>query len=145
GSPQPYTPRPGQPAPYNAPYAAGRSASPQKPPSYATPRGSFAAPGSANPQQRFVPQQQPGQQPPPYGNYPSNQAPPPSGGYSNSAAAMTYARSAAEQAIMMERNKVQLAAAAQNRPSSATPQPSGEVSQDRSATPGSKQNGTPAP
>ncbi|RAH60326.1 hypothetical protein BO85DRAFT_224376 [Aspergillus piperis CBS 112811] len=146
GSPQPYTPRPGQPAPYNAPYTAGRSASPQKPPSYATPRGSFGPPGSANPQQRFVlQQQQPGQQPPPYGNYPSNQAPPPSGGYSNSAAAMTYARSAAEQAIMMERNKVQLAAAAQNRPNSATPQPSGEASQERSATPGSKQNGTPAP
>ncbi|PYH92751.1 hypothetical protein BO71DRAFT_329316 [Aspergillus ellipticus CBS 707.79] len=145
GSPQPYTPRPGQPAPYNAPYGAGRSASPQKPPPYATPRGSYIPPGSANPQQRFVPQQPPGQQPPPYGNYPSNQAPPPSGGYSNSAAAMTYARSAAEQAIMMERNKAQLAAAAQNRPSSATPQPVGEASasQDRSVTPGSKPNGTP--
>ncbi|PWY92400.1 hypothetical protein BO70DRAFT_383961 [Aspergillus heteromorphus CBS 117.55] len=153
GSPQPYTPRPGQPAPYNASYAAGagagagagRSASPQKPPAYATPRGSYIPPGSANPQQRYVPQQQPGQQPPPYGNYPSNQAPPPSGGYSNSAAAMTYARSAAEQAIMMERNKAQLAAAAQHRPSSATPQPVGEgtLSQDRSVTPGGKPNGTP--
>ncbi|PWY84527.1 hypothetical protein BO94DRAFT_101923 [Aspergillus sclerotioniger CBS 115572] len=143
GSPQPYTPRPGQPAPHNAPYAAGRSASPQKPPPYATPRGSYIPPGSANPQQRYMPQQQPGQQPPPYGNYPSNQAPPPSGGYSNSAAAMTYARSAAEQAIMMERNKAQLAAA-QNSTSSTTPQPAGgEASQDRSATPGSKQIGTP--
>ncbi|RAL01688.1 uncharacterized protein BO80DRAFT_473459 [Aspergillus ibericus CBS 121593] len=139
GSPQPYTPRPGQP-----PYAAGRSASPQKPPPYATPRGSYIPPGSANPQQRYMPQQQPGQQPPPYGNYPSNQAPPPSGGYSNSAAAMTYARSAAEQAVMMERNKAQLAAAAQNRPSSTTPQPAGgDGPHDRSATPASKQNGTP--
>ncbi|KAE8352574.1 hypothetical protein BDV28DRAFT_134838, partial [Aspergillus coremiiformis] len=123
-SPQPYTPRPGQPGPYNASYTAGR-----------TPRTPYMTPGSNNPQPRFVPQQQqqPLQpqsqqppQPPPYGNYPS-------------AAAMTYARSAAEQAALMERNRTQLAAHPRQ---SSTPQPTTEGgSQDRSVTPGNKQNG----
>ncbi|KAA8646256.1 hypothetical protein EYZ11_000592 [Aspergillus tanneri] len=122
--------RPGQPGAYSAPYGVGRSASPQKPPSYTAPRTPYMTP-SANPQ-RYMPQQQP----PPYGNYPSNQAPPSSGSYSNSAAAMTYARSAAEQAALMERHKAQL---------SSTPQPPAEQggTQDRSVTPGNKQNGTP--
>ncbi|PYH45430.1 uncharacterized protein BP01DRAFT_295774 [Aspergillus saccharolyticus JOP 1030-1] len=165
-SPQPYTPRPGQAGPYHASQAAGRGASPQKPPyatPTATPRASYSIPpASANPQQapqRYIPQQsqQPHQPPPPPpqqqqqppsqppsqpqshpGSFPSNQAQPQSAGYSNSAAAMTYARSAAEQAVVMDRNKAQLAANIQNRPNSTTPQPSGD-----SATP--KPNGTPAP
>ncbi|KJK64998.1 polyadenylate binding protein types 1 2 3 4 family protein [Aspergillus parasiticus SU-1] len=159
-SPQPYTPRPAQPGAYNASYAAGRSASPQKPASYAAPRTPYMTPGSNNPQQRLIPQQQQQQQPqqqpqpqpqqqqqqqqpPPYGNYPSNQAPPQSAAYSNSAAAMTYARSAAEQAALMERNRTQLAAHARQ---SSTPQPPNEgSSQDRSVTPGNRQNGNPVP
>ncbi|KAI9929026.1 hypothetical protein ASPWEDRAFT_105666 [Aspergillus wentii DTO 134E9] len=143
-SPQPYTPRPGQQAAYNVPYGQGRG-SPQKPPQYATPqaRAQYMTPGSANPSQKYLSQQQ--QQQSQYTNYASNQAPPSSGGYANSAAAMTYARSAAEQAALMDRNKAQLAAH-QSRQSS-TPQPTVENgnSQDRSATPGSKQNGTPVP
>lgn len=143
GSPQQYNPRPGQPAPYNVtPYGPGRSASPQKPPSYVTPRGSFMPPGSTL-QQRFMQHPQPHQQSTPYGNFTPNQTP---NAYSNSAAAMTYARSAAEQAALMDRNKVQLAA--QGSPGG-TPQsqPAGDhrSSQDRSVTPGNKQNGTPVP
>ncbi|KAL4897099.1 hypothetical protein BDV59DRAFT_198525 [Aspergillus ambiguus] len=139
-SPQPYTPRTGQ-AGFNPAYAAGRSASPQKPASYAAPRTPYMTPGSANPQQRYMPQQQQ-QQPPPYGNFPSNQAPTPAGSYSNSAAATIYARSAAEQAVLMERNKRELQLAAQQ---GSTPQPATEQasSQDRSVTPSSRQNGTP--
>ncbi|KAL4926288.1 uncharacterized protein BDV17DRAFT_283413 [Aspergillus undulatus] len=148
GSPQQYTPRPGQQAPYNVtPYGPGRSASPQKPGSYVTPRAPFMPPGS-NPQQRFMQQpQQPHQQPQPYGNYTPNQNP---NTYSNSAAAVTYARSAAEQAALMDRNRVQLAAQGGSA-SPATPQPQQQPpgdhqgSQDRSVTPGSKQNGTPVP
>ncbi|KAL2865769.1 uncharacterized protein BJX67DRAFT_155099 [Aspergillus lucknowensis] len=144
GSPQQYTPRPGQQTPYNAtPYGPGRSASPQKPPAYVAPRATFMAPG-ANPQQRFMqhpPQAQPHQQPQAYGNFTPPQNP---SAYSNSAAAVTYARSAAEQAALMDRNKVQLAAA---QGSPGTPQPQSQVdhrsSQDRSVTPGTKQNGTP--
>ncbi|KAE8152677.1 hypothetical protein BDV25DRAFT_57351 [Aspergillus avenaceus] len=137
-SPQPYTPRPAQPGAYNASFAAARSASPQKQVSYAAPRTPYMTPGSSNPQQRYIPQQ-----PPPYGNYPSNQAPPPSGTYSNSAAATIYARSAAEQAMLMERNRTQLAAQVRQ---SSTPQPPTESgSQDRSVTPGNKQNGNAVP
>ncbi|KAL2829684.1 hypothetical protein BDW59DRAFT_141791 [Aspergillus cavernicola] len=139
-SPQPYTPRPGQAAPFNAtPYGPGRnSASPQKQAAYAAPRAPFIPPGS-NPQQRFMQHPQPHQQPPQYSNYTPNQTP---STYANSAAAMTYARSAAEQAALMDRNKVQLAA-------QGSPQPQGSVdhrsSQDRSVTPSTKQNGTPVP
>ncbi|KAL4882836.1 hypothetical protein BJY04DRAFT_226885 [Aspergillus karnatakaensis] len=152
GSPQQYTPRAGPSTPYNAAqYGPGRSASPQKPPSsYVPPRAPFIPPGSSQQQQqhqqqqqqRFMQPPQPQAQPAPYGNYTPNQTP---STYSNSAAAVTYARSAAEQAALMDRNKVQLAA--QGSPS--TPQPQLSVdhrsSQDRSVTPGSKQNGTPIP
>ncbi|KAL4785701.1 hypothetical protein BJX76DRAFT_324054 [Aspergillus varians] len=146
GSPQQYTPRPGQQTPYNvAPYGPGRSASPQKPPAYVNPRAPFMPSGTNPPQQRFMqhpqPQPQAHQQPPPYANYTPNQNP---NTYSNSAAAVTYARSAAEQAALMDRNKVQLA---QRSPSTPQPQPPAEYrnSQDRSVTPGTKQNGTPLP
>ncbi|KAJ5095396.1 hypothetical protein NUU61_004752 [Penicillium alfredii] len=75
----------------------------------------------------------------------SNQTPS-QGTLPNSAAAATYARSAAEQAALMDRNKAQLAAH-QSRQSPSTPQPQGleaSASQEGSLTPG-KQNGTPVP
>ncbi|CEL07300.1 hypothetical protein ASPCAL10462 [Aspergillus calidoustus] len=141
GSPQQYTPRPGQQTPYNAtPFGPGRSASPQKPGAYTTPRAPFMPP-NANPQQRFMQHPQSGQQPQPYANYAPNQT---LNTYSNSAAAVTYARSAAEQAALMDRNKVQLAA--QSSPGTPQSQPADHASsQDRSVTPGAKQNGTPVP
>ncbi|KAL4810275.1 hypothetical protein BDV18DRAFT_55505 [Aspergillus unguis] len=140
GSPQQYASRPGQAAPYNVSFAAGRSSSPQKQPSYVAPRAPFM-PSSSNPQQRFMQPQQ-SQTPQQYaGNYTPNQTP---NAYSNSAAAMTYARSAAEQAALMDRNRVQLAA--QGSPSTPQSQPAdNRGSQDGSVTPGSKQNGTPVP
>ncbi|CAI7647746.1 unnamed protein product [Penicillium bialowiezense] len=113
GTPQPYTPRPGQPTAYNGtpqgriPYATATANSTQRPPTSS---------------------QTPGQP-----------------GYVNSAAAATYSRSAAEQAALMDRNKAQLAAR-QTRHSPSTPQPQGldpRASQEGSATPGAKQNGTP--
>ncbi|KAL1875537.1 hypothetical protein Plec18167_005473 [Paecilomyces lecythidis] len=152
GSPQAYAARPGQPGPYNAPFGAGRSASPQKPPGYATPqsRTPYVNAASSNPQQRYHAQQQP----PHYGAYAPNQAsPPPATAYSNSATPANYSRSAAEQAALMDRNKAQLAAN-QQRQTSGTPQPpvsqprpqsSQSGSLERSVTPGSKPNGTPTP
>ena len=140
-SPSPYTPRP---AAYNAPYGAGQSASPQKAP-YGIPqsRPPYMTQSSTNSQQRHPPQHP---QPPPYGNYPSKQAPQPTSPYSNSAAAMTYARSAADQAAMMDRSKPHLTAY-QNRQSPSTQQAVTDHGspQSRSITPGSKQNGTPGP
>jgi len=64
--------------------------------------------------------------------------------YANQTATTTYARSAAEQAALMDRNKAQLAAQ-QSRQSPSTPQPGLEPrqSQEGSLTPGSRQNGTP--
>ncbi|CAG8180478.1 unnamed protein product [Penicillium salamii] len=112
-TPQPYTPRHGQPSTFNAtpqgriPYATATANSAQRPPN------SMQTPGQ--------------------------------GGYVNSAAAATYSRSAAEQAALMDRNKAQLAAR-QARHSPSTPQPQildARASQEGSATPGSKQNGTP--
>jgi hypothetical protein len=106
-SPQPYTPRPGQP---------GYNATPQA-------RTPYANAGQRQPYSNQTPSQ---------------------GGYSNTAAAATYARSAAEQAALMDRNKAQLAAQ-QSRQSPSTPQPGLEArqSQEGSLTPGSRQNGTP--
>lgn len=141
GSPQQYTSRPGQPTPYNLSYTAGRSASPQKQSSYVTSRAPFMPPGS-NPQQRFMqhPQSQTPQQYPI--NYTQSQTP---NAYSNSAAAMTYARSAAEQSALMDKNRVQLAA--QGSPSTPQPQAPADTrgSQEGSITPSNKQNGTPVP
>lgn len=138
-SPSPYTPRP---AAYNAPYGAGQSASPQKAP-YGIPqsRPPTVTPGSTNPQQRYPPQHQ---QTPHYGNYPTTQAPQPASPYSNSAAAMTYARSAAEQTVLMDRGRAQLAVY-QNRQSPATPQPTADHGspQSMNISPGGKQSGTP--
>ncbi|RAL15420.1 uncharacterized protein BO97DRAFT_211570 [Aspergillus homomorphus CBS 101889] len=108
---------------------------PQLPPSQQQQQQQQQQPPPPPPQQQQQQQQQ--QQPPPHGVHPPNQAPPQSGGYQHSAGAMAYARSAAEQAVVMDRNKAQLAANTQNRPSSTTPQPAGEPA---AATP----NGTPA-
>ena len=161
-SPQTYPPRPAQPGmAYNAQYSAARaSSSPQKQAQYSSPqaRPPYMTPGSSNPQQqqqqqqRFAQQQQQQQQqqPTPYGGHSASQsATPQPSGYSNSAAAITYARSAAEQAALMDRNKAQLAAA-NSRPPSSTPQPAGGAehagtgaSKDQSGTPGSQPNGTP--
>ncbi|KAJ5808335.1 hypothetical protein N7474_009604 [Penicillium riverlandense] len=97
----------------------------QKQPSYSTPqtRTPYANAGAANPAQQRYQQQN----------------------YANSAAAATYARSAAEQAALMDRNKAQLAAQ-QTRQSPSTPQTLGQsISPERSVTPASKQNGTPVP
>ncbi|CAG7986323.1 unnamed protein product [Penicillium olsonii] len=113
GTPQPYTPRPGQSGTFNA-----------------TPQGRIPyATATANSAQRA----------------PNSMQTPAQGGYVNSAAAATYSRSAAEQAALMDRNKAQLAAR-QARHSPSTPQPQAldaRASQEGSATPGSKQNGTP--
>ncbi|KAH8692641.1 hypothetical protein BGW36DRAFT_301641 [Talaromyces proteolyticus] len=129
-----------------SPYGAGRSASPQKPHMYATPqnhtRTAYLNPASGNPQ-RYYPQQ-PGQSPAMHGNYSSTQTPTQ---YSNSAAAANYARSAAEQAMLMAQNKAQIAA--QVRQTSGTPNPpqSAEQSsvQEGSASPAIKANATPTP
>lgn len=113
GNPQPYTPRPSVTGPFNA--------TPQGRTPYAT--------ATANSTPR-----------PPHSNQPLAQ-----GGYVNSAAAATYSRSAAEQAALMDRNKAQLAAH-HTRHSPSTPQSQSldaRASQEGSATPGSKQNGTP--
>ena len=152
GSPQSYAQRPAQSG-YQQPtsYGAARSASPQKQPGYGTPqsRTPYVSTNSSNPPRLFPHQRQP----PQYGNYPNTQTPTSSSNYSNSAAAATYSRRAAEQATLMDRNKAQLAAN-QQRQSSNTPNPptsqpppprqSNEPngSQKRSLSPGNKQNGT---
>lgn len=86
-SPSPYSPRS---AAYNAPYGAGRSASPQKAP-YGIPqqRPPDMTPGSTNQQQRYPPQYP---QTLPSGSYPPNQAPEQTRRYSNSTAAITYTK-----------------------------------------------------
>lgn len=146
-SPQQYQQRPTQPgypprAPegaYNTPLAAGRSASPQKPPSYSTPQShSPFLNSTSSAQQRYIhPQQQPhhqmAQQPHPlhhYNNFPPSRTPPMPNNVPNSAsiaAAMPYQRSAAEQAALMDRNKTQLDVH-QQRQGSNTPQPSQAMS-----------------
>jgi hypothetical protein len=151
GSPQPYAQRPGQSGyQQNPQYAAGRSASPQKPPAYATPqpRTPYMNPGSNNPA-RYYPSQHQQQQPTHYGSYPSTQPPAPSTPYSNSAAAATNSRSATELAVKAQ------TAANQQRQSSGTPNPptsqpqppqqnhEQSASQDRSASPANKQSSTP--
>ena len=151
-SPQVYPHRPTQPnyqqrvqeSGYNTTLAGARSASPQKHSGFGTSpqRATYmnSAPTVAPP--RFS-QQTP--QPPHYPTFPSNQTVPPSTAYSNTAAAMTYSRSAAEQAALMDRNKAQLAE--QQRQNSGTPQPTPAnaqpVGQEKSLTPGNRPNGTP--
>lgn len=151
GSPQSYAQRPGQPGYQQNPQyaAAGRSASPQKQPGYATPqppRTPYMNPGTNNPPRYYPPQQQP-QQPAHYGNYPPTQTPSSSTPYANSAAAANYSRSAAEQAALkgQQQQQQQQQSATPNPPASQPqaqqPQQNDDqsASQDRSASPGNKQ------
>ncbi|KAJ5648207.1 hypothetical protein N7490_004579 [Penicillium lividum] len=95
-TPQPYTPRPGQAAAYNA-----------------TPQGRTPS-AAAAPAQRYQ-----------YANQTPSQT------HSNSTTTAAYARSAIEQATIIDRSKA------------AHPQLEARHSQEGSLTPGSKQNGTP--
>lgn len=168
-SPQQYQQRPTQPgypqrAPesaYNTPMAAGRSASPQKPPSYATPQPHSPYMNSTpSAQQRYIhPQQshhQMSQQPQQlhhYNNFPPSRTPPVPNNVPNSAtiaATMPYQRSAAEQAALMDRNKTQLDMNQQHQspqpsqamsPPLAGGQPRRESMQGMNHTPGNQQNG----
>lgn len=154
---------------YRASMSGPRSASPQKPSPYTqSPQRPYMSP-SPNPhqqqqqqQQRYFqqPQQHAGQQgphsssqPAQYASFPSNQASPATPQYSNTAVTMAYARSAAEQAALMERNRAQLAEA--HRQNSSTPQPvhhtlpngqpaasQGQSGAQAPGTPGSAQNAT---
>ncbi|KAK2757363.1 hypothetical protein FQN54_004877 [Arachnomyces sp. PD_36] len=172
-SPQQYQQRPSQQgypqrAPegaYNTPLAAGRSASPQKPPNYGTPQPHSPFMNSTpSAQQRYMhhPQQQPHHQMPQqphqlhYNNFPSSRTPPMPNTVPNSAAiaaSIPYQRSAAEQAALMDRNKTQLDIN-QQRQSSNTPQPPHSISpvpphsqprtesmQEMNYNPGAQQNG----
>lgn len=122
-------------------YSAGlNGANGQRPQTFGTPqRHTFVNAPPNNVQPRYFQQQQQQQQQP-ASNFPS-QAGSPSIQYSNNTAAMSYARSAAEQAALMERNKAQLA---EHQRKSGTPQ-SNHIPgvQGRHATPNSQQNGTP--
>ncbi|KAJ6018952.1 hypothetical protein N7522_001019 [Penicillium canescens] len=130
---------------YQRPAPNGYYAAQQGQSSQGTPQPYTARPGqpgfNATPQAR-TPYTPAGSTQPQRVQY-SNQTPSQAGFAANSAAAATYARSAAEQAALMDRNKAQLAAQ-QTRHSPSTPQPQGLESQEDSATPGSRQNGTPA-
>lgn len=126
---------------FQRPMPNGYTAQPGQSPQPYTPRPVQAAGYNATPQGRT-----------PYANAGSTQRyqyanqTPSQSGFPNSAAAATYARSAAEQAAVMDRNKAQLAAQ-QSRQSPSTPQPGLEArqSQEGSVTPGNKQHGTPVP
>jgi hypothetical protein len=144
GHPSQY-PQSSQGAQYQRPAPNGYYAAQQGQSSQGTPQPYTARPGqpgfNATPQGR-TPYTPAGSTQPQRVQY-SNQTPSQPGLAANSAAAATYARSAAEQAALMDRNKAQLAAQ-QTRQSPSTPQPQGLESQEGSATPGSRQNGTPA-
>ncbi|KAM5473030.1 hypothetical protein MauCBS54593_002743 [Microsporum audouinii] len=113
---------PSQPYPHRTPQAAyqpihgshqqqlNHAASPQRPPhnyNQSPQRTPYLNSPSANPAQpRYFQQQTP--QPLPYANYPPGQASQMHTPYSKPSPAMAYARSAAEQAAIMDRNKLQL-------------------------------------
>ncbi|KAF3483789.1 uncharacterized protein GIQ15_03113 [Arthroderma uncinatum] len=112
---------PTQPYPHRTPQAAyqpihgqqqpplNHAASPQRPPNYnqSPQRTPYLKSPSANPAQpRYFQQQTP--QPLPYANYPPGQANQVSTPYSKPSPGMAYSRSAAEQAAIMDRNKLQL-------------------------------------
>ncbi|KAE8557242.1 hypothetical protein EYB25_001948 [Talaromyces marneffei] len=142
-------PSPGPGYQQNPAYAAGRSASPQKPQAYATPqsaaRTAYLNPASGN-AQRYYPQQT-GHSPAAYANYPpsATQAP---GQYAMSpnVAAAHYRNAAAEQAMALARQKAQMEA---SRQVSGTPNPPQSIaqasSQGRSESPATKQSATPTP
>ncbi|ODH39371.1 hypothetical protein ACO22_01939 [Paracoccidioides brasiliensis] len=138
----PYQQRP-QDNPYGSPIAGPHNSPPQRHPNFgASPqRHPYVNSTPDNPQPRYFQQQTP--QPLPFPNFPSSQASPAPAGYANSAAAMTYARSAAEQAALMDRNKAQLA---EHQPQkSNTPQPSSvrQFSGQGNLPPSNRQNGAP--
>ncbi|KAK2873826.1 hypothetical protein FQN49_002030 [Arthroderma sp. PD_2] len=114
---------PTQPYPHRTPQAAyqplhgnsqqhiplNHAASPQRPPNFnqSPQRTPYLNSPSTNPAQpRYFQQQTP--QPLPYANYPPGQANQVSTPYSKPTPAMAYSRSAAEQAAIMDRNKLQL-------------------------------------
>ncbi|OAX80144.1 hypothetical protein ACJ72_05526 [Emergomyces africanus] len=151
-SPQPYPHRTSQPpyqqrpqdSPYGSPAGGPHTASPQRHPSFGTSpqRHAYMNSTPANSQPRYFQQQTP--QPPHFPTFGSSQASPAPAGYSNSAAAMTYARSAAEQAALMDRNKAQLAEHQRQKPN--TPQPgssSRRFSGQGNLPPGNRQSGAP--
>ncbi|OJD15597.1 hypothetical protein AJ78_04150 [Emergomyces pasteurianus Ep9510] len=154
-SPQSYPHRPNQPpyqqrpqdSTYGSPAAGPHTSSPQRHPSFgASPqRHPYMNSTPANPQPRYFQQQTPQPpQPPHFPTFGSSQVSPAPTGYSNNAAAMTYARSAAEQAALMDRNKAQLAE--HQRQKSNTPQPgpsSSRFSGQGNLPPGNRQSGTP--
>ncbi|EED19439.1 conserved hypothetical protein [Talaromyces stipitatus ATCC 10500] len=127
----------------NPAYAAGRSASPHKAHSYATPqsaaRTAYLNPASGN-AQRYYSQHT-------YTNYPSSATATP-GQYAMSPnVAAAYSRNtAAEQAMALARQKAQLDAA---RQVSGTPNPAQSIaqasSQERSESPAMKHSATPTP
>lgn len=128
-------------------FAAGRSASPQKPQAYATPqsatRTAYLNPASGNAQRYYS--QQAGQSPAAmYANYPSTTQTPTQ--YSLPPNVAAYGRNTAEQAMAMARHKAQFEAA---RQASGTPNPPQNIaqsaSQDRSESPATKQSTTPTP
>ncbi|KLJ09135.1 hypothetical protein EMPG_15433 [Blastomyces silverae] len=149
--PQPYPRRTSQPpyqqrpqdSPYGSPASVPHNASPQRHSSFgASPqRHPYMNSTPTNPQPRYFQQQTP--QPPHFPTFGASQASPAPAGYSNSAAAMTYARSAAEQAALMDRNKAQLAE--HQRQKSNTPQPglNPQFSGQGNLPPGNRQNGAP--
>lgn len=155
-TPNNYGPYSGQSAPSPGPgyqqnpaYAAGRSASPQKPQGYATPqtaaRTAYLNPASGN-AQRYYPQQT-GHSPAVYTNYAPSATPTP-GQYAMSpnVAAAHYRSAAAEQAMALARHKAQIEA---SRQVSGTPNPPQSIaqasSQGRSESPATKQSATPTP
>ncbi|EEQ83966.1 uncharacterized protein BDCG_00771 [Blastomyces dermatitidis ER-3] len=138
----PYQQRP-QDSPYGSPASVPHTASPQRHSSFgASPqRHPYMNSTPTNPQPRYFQQQTP--QPPHFPTFGASQASPAPTGYSNSAAAMTYSRSAAEQAALMDRNKAQLAE--HQRQKSSTPQPglNPQFSGQGNLPPGNRQNGAP--
>jgi hypothetical protein len=128
-----------------AAYAPGRSASPQKPHTYATPqsatRTAYLNPASGNAQRYYS--QQAGQSPAMYGNRPPTTQTPAQ--YSMSPNAAAYNRSTSEQVAAMARHKAQLDIQSRQRQQSGTPNPPQSAVQgtttstERSESPATKQ------
>ncbi|EAS32655.3 uncharacterized protein CIMG_03679 [Coccidioides immitis RS] len=139
-TPQPQYPRPVPQANYQPRPSV---ASPHRPTSYVqTPqRQPYMNPQSIGTQPRYFQQQ--GQSATHYPNFPSNQASPIPSTYSNSAAAMAYSRSAAEQAALIERNRTPLMEA-QRRATPLT-QPPSHNNQGNIPSNASRQQLTPKP
>ncbi|KAF3404965.1 hypothetical protein DPV78_002881 [Talaromyces pinophilus] len=154
-TPNGYAPYSGQSAPSPGPgyqqnpaYAAGRSASPQKPQGYATPqsaaRTAYLNPASGN-AQRYYPQQA-GPSPAVYANYaPSATQTPGQYAMSPNVAAAHYRNAAAEQAMALARHKAQIEASRQVSGTPNPPQSIAQASSQGSESPATKQSATPTP